>query len=616
MSKELLALAWHYHAIDDYARSEQLCRQALQADGQNQEAWRLLGEVCLFQSKAAEATQGLQQALQLGPLPAEGHNNLGVALAKQGRLEEAVGHYLQAVQLKPTYVECYNNLGVAMTDLARPAEAVAYLRRALDLNPNYPLAHNSLGIALAALGQLDEAQASYHQALRLRPNYANAYNNLGIALAAQGKLDEAVASYHQALRFQADNVSALNALGAALAAQGKLDEAVASYEQARQSDPEYAETYNNAAVAHMQQGALDEAVAGYAQALQRKPEYADAHKNLSMALLLKGDLERGWREYEWRWRCKDFSLPPYAQPIWDGSSLRGRTLLLQAEQGLGDTLQFIRYASLLQQQGGTVVAACQKALLPVLANCPGVDALVNRDGPLPPFDVYAPLLSLPRILGTTLESVPAEVPYLFANPQLVDHWRERLREIPGFKIGINWHGRPGHGIWRQRNIPLSQFAELARLPGVQLISLQKGAGRDELSAVRDQFPVVDLGDEVDEAHGAFTDTAAIMLNLDLVITSDTAVPHLAGALGVPVWVALPFAACWRWLLQREDSPWYPTMRLFRQTEFGNWSQVFSRLLSAVRQQLTATSRMEPIAASIGCYQDEQLAVGFTAEFSG
>jgi hypothetical protein len=257
--------------------------------------------------------------------------------------------------------------------------------------------------------------------------------------------------------------------------------------------------------------------------------------------------------------------------------------LLQSEQGFGDTLQFIRYAQLLKHQGGTVLVSCQPALVRLLSSCPGIDRLIANGDPLPNFDVYAPLMSLPGILSTLLASISAQIPYLFADPKLVEQWRPRFQEPDTFKIGIAWQGNPNYRRDRQRSIPLMHFSPLAKLERVQLFSLQRGLGTEQIHASAEHMPVTILSGNLDEATGPFMDTAAIMKNLNLVITSDSAVAHLAGALGVPVWLALPFAPDWRWLLQREDSPWYPTMRLFRQPEPGNWPAVFDRMVVELRK---------------------------------
>ena len=321
------------------------------------------------------------------------------------------------------------------------------------------------------------------------------------------------------------------------------------------------------------QGKLDEAVACYHRALELKPDYADAHLNLSLSSLLTGDFRRGWPEYQWRWKTKRWQQRDRPQPLWDGQPLQGRTILLHAEQGLGDTIQFIRYAPLVKQAGATVLVECQQPLVRLLAGCRGVDALIGRGDDLPPYDVQAPLLSLPGIFRTSLQTIPVDVPYLFADPGLIAHWRGELGPIAGARIGIAWRGNPEHRNDRTRSLSLRCFESLAGLPGIRLLSLQKGAGAEQLQEARDHFPVTDLGSRLED----FMDTAAVLANLDLVIACDTAVAHLAGALGAAVWVALPFVPDWRWLLDRSDSPWYPTMRLFRQRTPGDWAGVFQEI---------------------------------------
>jgi hypothetical protein len=301
-----------------------------------------------------------------------------------------------------------------------------------------------------------------------------------------------------------------------------------------------------------------------------------------MLLLSQERFPEGWAEYEWRWQVQSQPRPAFDRPAWDGAPLPGGTLLLYAEQGVGDTLQFVRYAALAKQRADAVILGCPPALIPLLSRCPGIDRLVATDAPLPPFDAQAPLASLPGLLGTTAETIPAPVPYLTADPERVRRWQEELAGLEGFKIGIAWQGNPGMGAYdRRRSFPLAALAPLARLPGVRLVVLQKGHGREQLPAAAG-WPLADLGERLDESGGAFADTAAVMHGLDLVVTCDSAPAHLAGALGKACWVALPFAADWRWLLDREDSPWYPTLRLFRQPRPGDWSDMFGRMAFALR----------------------------------
>ncbi len=445
----------------------------------------------------------------------------------------------QVLAVDPSVGDAWFILGVASQILGKIHESVGCYRNAVQLVPYNAEAWNNLGASYSSLRRPEEAEACIRQALRLAPDYAQAHNNLGNALQAQGKHDEAITCYRRALHFKPDYHAAYDHLGLVLHAQGRLAEAVDCY----------------------------------GQALRLAPEYAVAHMNRALAWLQMGDFARGWVEYEWRWRCPEHPVPDLAAPVWDGTPLDGRTILLRAEQGLGDTLQFIRYARLVEHQGGRVVVSCPGSLARLLARTPGVDRVVPEEPPDFEFACHAPLMSLPRILGTTLQTIPAEVPYISPDPALSLHWREELEAIDGLKVGIAWQGNPDHKKDRLRSFKLDRFEPLARIPGVRLFNLQKGFGSEQLEKASGRLPITDLGPRLDD----FMDTAAVVANLDLLILPDTALAHLAGALGVPAWVALPFASDWRWLLAREDTPWYPTMRLFRQARWGDWDDVFGRI---------------------------------------
>jgi hypothetical protein len=317
-------------------------------------------------------------------------------------------------------------------------------------------------------------------------------------------------------------------------------------------------------------------------ALWYRPEQASAHYNRSLALLQGGDYEHGWPAYEWRWKRPTMPPRPFSQPRWDGSRLDGKSILLWCEQGLGDAIQFVRYGIQVKERGGNVFLECPVNLLSVLRTCPCLDIIVGEGLPSPDFDVQAPLLSLPALCGTTLENVPATVPYLFADEKLVEAWREKLGRAEGnVLIGVVWQGNPRHGWDHWRSFPLTALAPLAAVPGVRLISLQQGPGVEQLRSLRGRFQVQDLGKDLDRG-GGFADTAAVMANLDLVVTADTAAAHLAGALGVPTWLALAAVADWRWMLGREDTPWYPTMHLFRQRRLNDWADVFEHMAAELQ----------------------------------
>ena len=576
--------------------------------------------------KREEALTHYRLCLRLQPDHAEACANLGVGLAEQGKLDEALAVLREALRLKPDLAKGHHNLGVALAQTGRNEDAVTALAQALRLKPDYPEACYNLGNVLVTQGKRAEAVEVFKNALRLKPDYAEVYNNLGLALTDLGRVHEAAVILEQGTRLRPGSAEAFNNFGLTLAELGRFAEAEAAYRQALRLNPHFADAHSNLASTLKEQGRLVEAITSYDIALYYQPKTASYHWNRSLALLHMGNFEEGWREYEWRWQRPQSPPRQFAQPLWDGSDLTGRTILLWMEQGLGDMIQFLRYAPLLKSPlvppgrgaGGegtscTVLVECPPFLIPLFCTCPGIDHVIAEGTPLPPFDVHAPLMSLPHLCRTTaLPTIPNKVPYLFPDPALVEQWLEKLasraslaeaqseqkegpsprslralREMSShqpFRIGIAWQGNIHHKWDRHRSIPLVEFAPLAAMPDVQLVSLQKGPGAEQVRDVA--FPIADLGEDFDTAAGAFMDTAAVCKNLDLVITADTALAHLAGALGVPVWVGLSVIADWRWLAGREDSPWYPTMRLFRQRALGDWAGVIDQMRAELLRMIS------------------------------
>ncbi|PWT83062.1 MAG: glycosyltransferase [Acidobacteria bacterium] len=496
---------------------------------------------------------------------------------QEGSLAEAESLYRQVIQTEPWHPEAWCFLGVLQVQQGRLEDAAASLQEAIRLRPQFAEAHCNLGTVFLHQRKLDRAVACYQEALRIQPALPDAHSNLGKAYCELHRYREAEISCRRAVELAPHHADALLNLGNALECQGKLEEAVACCEQAVRYQPHLPEAYVNLGVARSAQGRPQEAVACFDEALRLRPGFPDAHWGRSLAWLLAGDFERGWPEYESRWQCKPFPQRTFAQPAWDGSPLDGKRILVYAEQGLGDTFQFVRYLPLVKRQGGRVIFACHERLVPLLRSCEGIDQFTTERDATPPLDVHVALLSLPMIFRTTLATVPAKVPYLSAEAGLIEQWRREVMALPGFKVGIAWQGDPGYALDNLRSIALPHFEPLARVPGVSLVSLQKGPGAQQVAELNDKFPLTDWSSRLDVAPGAFMDTAAVMRSLDLVICSDSAVAHLAGALGVPVWLALPYSPDFRWMLHREDSPWYPTMRLFRQTSPCDWKYVFERM---------------------------------------
>jgi Flp pilus assembly protein TadD len=473
-----------------------------------------------------------------------------------------------------------NNLGAALQQQGRLGEAAGAYRAALAVSPSYPEALCNLAAVLADLRQLDEADAVCAQALAAAPSMAKAQNVLGVVRRDQGRLDEAVAAFRAAIALAPAEPDPYVNLGDALAAQGQADQQVALCAQAAALAPDSARAQNNLGTALYMAGRLPEATGCFRRATQLQPEGAEGHFHLGMALLAAGDMAAGWREYEWRWRTP--LLAParrgFAQPVWDGRTC-GKTLLIHAEQGFGDTLQFCRYAPLAAARGLRVILEVPGVLAELLGGLPGVAQVVARGDALPAFDVHAPMLSLPYIFGTVLETVPGTVAYLAADAQAAAAMAARLGRTgkTGLRAGIVWAGnsyREAAGmaaVDRRRSIAPDRLAPLLDVPGVHFVSLQKD--RPAPAA----FGLTDFMDDI----GDFAGTAALVDNLDLVIAVDTAVAHLAGALGKPVWLLNRYDSEWRWMLGRADSPWYPTMRIFRQAGPGDWDGVIEEVARAL-----------------------------------
>jgi len=580
-SAQTLELALKHHAAGNLREAEQLYRQILQTSPRHADALHLLGVIAHQLGRHELAVEHMQSALRERPYFAEAQCNLGLALQALGKLDEAVACFRQAVLLRPAYAEAHNNLGTALQAHGKLDEAAASFAQALRLKPNYAAAHYNLGGLFNLQSKPAEAEESFRLAVSHQPDFVPALFHLGDCLRKRGQLEAAEERCRQALRRQPDFQKAHVLLGATLKDQGRLDEAAASYRQALRCEPDDARAHYGLGLVLVAQGQLRQAEECNERAINCNEDYVEPFYHRSLLRLQQGDFERGWAEYECRWRLPDKPPFPFRQPLWQGENLAGRTILLHVEQGFGDTLQFVRYAPLVKaHSGATVVLECQPPLLRLLTMSSVADRLVARGEPLPSFDVHAPLLSLPYLMHTTsVERIPVSVPYLGCDPELLQHWRTRLEAVPGFRVGIVWQGSPTNVNDRWRSVPLERFAPLSEVPGVSLISLQKGFGSEQLRGWTGQGSPLDLAAEFTD----FADTAAVLKCLDLVITVDTSVAHLAGALGVPAWVALPFAPDWRWLLERQDSPWYPSLRLFRQTQPGDWSDVFHRVQTALRE---------------------------------
>jgi tetratricopeptide (TPR) repeat protein len=462
-------------------------------------------------------------------------------------------------------------------------EAISCFQEAIQLNPKLPAAYYALGSLLQQQGGTERAMALYKKILELSPYHSDTYNILGSAFQEKGQIDDAIASYQKAIQFNPNSFLAHNNLGTALKLHGKIDEAINNFQKALELNPGFSEALNNLGNAFRDQGKLDESILCYRKAIQINPQFADAHWNLAFALLLAGRFEEGWKEYEWRWKLKE-PKHKLSQPLWDGSDITGRSVLLYAEQGLGDVIQFARYASMVADRGAHVIIGCQKELKSLLRGVNGVSDIRAFGDPLPHFDLCCPIMSLPGIFKTFLDTIPSNIPYIQVDALVEKKWRDKLsKDHSKLNVGLAWAGSQGHLNDRNRSCLPDLFLPLARIKDVKLFSVQKDISEKWSDDSLKDLNMIDYTKEVED----FTDTAGIIMNLDLVISVDTAVVHLAGALGKPVWTLLPYAPDWRWMLDREDSPWYPRMRLFRQPSPGDWKSVIDHvtqeLILQVRQ---------------------------------
>jgi len=561
----------HYQS-GNLAAAEAICRQVLAAHPHHAEALRWIGILALAAGRPDEAVQWLSRAVAQAPENAAYHSDLGAAFRLCGQLDHAVASFRRAAELDPELPDAHLNLGEALTDLGQYGDAVPSCRRGVELRPDYAVAHNNLGNALARLGQREEALACYRRALELQPGYAEAHNNIGNIFTQMERWHEAEPCFRQALALNPALAEAHNDLARVFIETGRMDEAFACSQRALALKPNFPEAHGNIGLVLTRKGLLREAIASYRRALELRSDLVIVRWNLSLLLLLLGQWEEGWREHEWRLRCLDLMCARYhaSATRWNGEPIFGKTLLIHAEQGFGDTIQFMRYVPLVREysQAARVIVECQPALMRLLTQGGAWNAALvahreDQEAAPPEFDVHLPMHSLPLAMAM-FEPLAMAGPYLRADQELRVAWRERLRT--GFRVGIAWAGNATHKDDGRRSMAFEKLAPLLRVEGATFYSLQLGVSGNIA-------PIVDLTSHLAD----FADTAALVAELDLVISVDTAVVHLAGALGRPVWTLVAALPDWRWGLEREDTPWYPTMRLFRQRTPGDWDEVIARV---------------------------------------
>jgi len=478
----------------------------------------------------------------------------GVSHFCNAQYDEAITKFKQVIAQQPHCVQAYFNCGLALLPSNQIEKALSYFQQAIDLDSSYTKAHFNVARAARQLGNTDHAIIAYQNTIALDSSHLNAHFELATLYAEQHKYEQAEQLYKQVLTLDPNCIDGLRNLAHLLRYQGKMSEAISYYKKA----------------------------------LIKQPNESHLHYGLSECYLMQGNYQDGFKEFEWRWK-RGVDTRNFTNKLWQGESLHGKTIIVRAEYGQGDTIQFIRFAKQLKEMGAYIIVETQHTLMNLLSFCPYVDEIipVQEENPqLPAHDYQIPIMSLPDHLGITLENIPTD-PWLHADPRLVYYWREKLKDDHNFKIGICWEGSPYYEqfkpIFSRKAMKLEHFIPLAQLPQVSLYSLQKMNGLEQLHNTAISITTYN---DFDHTHGRFMDTTALIMNLDLVITVDTSVAHIAGALGKPVWVLLPFVADWRWLQEQNDSPWYPSMKLFRQPVPGDWQSVIQQIVLCLPSLLT------------------------------
>lgn len=573
------------HRSGNLADAATLYKQLLSSLPDHPEALNGLATLALQQGNVEEGVRLLDLSLKVAPNQPLVLCNRGAGLQSLGRLDEALACYDRALALKHDFAEAYSNRGLVLAGLERWNEALASCESALALRPDYAEAHNNRGIALQRLKRFEEALACFDRVIALKPGNAETFSNRGYVLCELARWDEALASCDRAIALQPSLAMAQNNRGVALQSVIRLDDALASFDRAIALKPDYVEAHCNRGRVLSALRRWHEALACYDRAIALKPDFADAHWEKSMLKLALGAFEEGWKLYEWRWQGEQRAhVRTFPQPLWLGEHpLIGKTIFIHAEQGFGDFIQFCRYVPMVEALGANVVLEAPAALIPLVKTLAGGFRIVKRGDPLPSFDLHCPIMSLPLAFATTVESIPAKVPYLFVDAGKKAAWHRRLGATTKPRIGLAWSGSPTQHNDRRRSMPLQTLEPLLRLP-IEFHALQTEIRPGDAAYLQRSNRVHLHQDELRD----FSDTAALTSEMDLVISVCTSVAHLAGALGKSVWILLPAVPSFRWMLDRPDSPWYPSATLVRQPAIGDWGSVVAEIVRRLEASISKT----------------------------
>jgi tetratricopeptide (TPR) repeat protein len=570
---DTLRRATAHHQRGQLGEAEQLYRQVLTRQPKNFDALHLFGVLMHQRGMSLEALALIREALKANERSAAALSNQAIVLAALDRTDDALVSYDRAIALKPDFAEALNSRGNVLIKLGRTADALASYEQAVAADPRFIDAQVNSATALRLLGRDTDAAGAYARALAIDPSRVEIWITLGNTFDRLQRHDDALRCWDHALTLKPGPPELLNNRGNALLDLNRPDDALASFDRALALKPDYAEALVNRANALRDLNRSHDAIASCDAALALNPDLAEAHWNKGLEQLLLGDFEQGFAEYEWRWKRAGNAPRDFGVPQWRGEDVAGKTILLHAEQGFGDTIQFLRYLPMLAARGVKIVLEVPDSLMPLIGTVDGVIAMISRGQPHPPIDLHCPLMSLPLAFGTTLATIPATVPYLRAPAERVEAWRARLPASGKLRVGLVWSGKPTHRNDHNRSIAFERLTPLLAQPGIDFVSLQRDVREADAATLRNAAAV--LCPDLDQAD--FADTAAIIETFDLVIAVDTAVAHLTGALRKPLWLLLPYSPDWPWMLECDDSSWYPGARLFRQPRIGDWDSVIGRV---------------------------------------
>ena len=577
-AEEAFALAVENQKKNNFQIAENLYKEILKTNPNHFKSIFYLGILLAQTKKFNLAKSFLHKAIQIQPNYAMAYNNLGVVLKELGENQKAIKNYEKAIQIQPNYADAHYNLGVVLKELEENQKAITCYEKAIQIQPNYADAHYNLGVVLKDLEKYQKAITCYEKAIQIQPNYAMAYNNLGVVLKELGENQKAIKNYEKAIQIQPNYAMAYNNLGVVLKELGENQKAIKNYEKAIQIQPNYAMAYNNLGSVQKELGENQKAIKSYEKSMQIDPNNPDVNFNFGMLLFSMSDFKKGFIQYEWRKKLPQ-NINKYKNikgVEWQGENLNNKTILILSEQGIGDIIQFSRYIYLIEKEYSVNIIFKTYKRMPYLFSKSKFKIILNEDN-IPKYDFYKHLMSLPKIYYEKTKTFPSQINFIPKDKKIALKWKERLNEIKGFKVGINWQGSKTNKSDHLRSIPLNYFNDLFNIEKINFISLQKGFGVEQIKNFKHKDKLYDFSKEVDNGENIFEDTIGILQNIDLVISIDSSLVHLSSTLGIKTFALLHFCPDWRWNLITKEFSWYDNLKIYKQEEINKWDSIFSLL---------------------------------------